>query len=499
MNLEKENILNAWLQDNCNILINASAGCGKTTMLLQLLEVTKERTLFLAFNKSIQEEITQKMESRGLIQGKALTLHSLGLMAVRNFKKQIEIKESKRFDLIKILQKENPTYFKMKWEDKSKLTLLLCDIYDVSRMFLTDNLWEISRYMLIMDKPIEITQKLKILWEKLAKIRDKFDQTNGLLYIDFIDMIYIPVKYNLYIPIEPVYLFIDELQDLSLLQHNLIRNLLKQGHIKRFIGVGDYKQSIYLFGGSLSNSMDKLKEYPNVKEFPLNTCYRCSKNIINKANEVYNVMTYGREEEGFVEEIDEISMIMDNSMIVCRNTAPIIELYFLLLKNGKNCYIKGEDILNSVTKFLTPYKYLTVIEATRKIKQELIEFKKDRTDEGRMKYFILKNNFKIFKILSNNYVHDMFVTIDTIINKFKGLFFEKENAIMLCTIHKSKGLEADIVYILNENLIPSKFAKSTEQLIQEQNLKYVARTRAKNRLYFINLSSYLGEEEDDEF
>ena len=57
---------------------------------------------------------------------------------------------------------------------------------------------------------------------------------------------------------------------------------------------------------------------------------------------------------------------------------------------------------------------------------------------------------------------------------------------MLCTIHKSKGLEADVVYILNEYLIPSKFAKSPEQIKQEQNLKYVARTRAKEELYFLN-------------
>ena len=56
---------------------------------------------------------------------------------------------------------------------------------------------------------------------------------------------------------------------------------------------------------------------------------------------------------------------------------------------------------------------------------------------------------------------------------------------MLCTIHKSKGLESDVVYILNENLIPSRFATSKEQLIQEKNLKYVARTRAKKELYFL--------------
>jgi ATP-dependent exoDNAse (exonuclease V) beta subunit len=39
---------------------------------------------------------------------------------------------------------------------------------------------------------------------------------------------------------------------------------------------------------------------------------------------------------------------------------------------------------------------------------------------------------------------------------FKSI--DDSTAITLCTIHKSKGLEANIVYILNEFLIPSKFA-----------------------------------------
>ena len=43
------------------------------------------------------------------------------------------------------------------------------------------------------------------------------------------------------------------------------------------------------------------------------------------------------------------------------------------------------------------------------------------------------------------------------------------------------------MYILNENLIPSKFAKSPSQLEQEDNLRYVARTRAKKEMYYLNL------------
>jgi superfamily I DNA/RNA helicase len=77
---------------------------------------------------------------------------------------------------------------------------------------------------------------------------------------------------------------------------------------------------------------------------------------------------------------------------------------------------------------------------------------------------------------------------------FKSI--DDSTAITLCTIHKSKGLEANIVYILNEFLIPSKFAKSPMQLEQERNLKYVARTRAKEELYYLNIKNEKDESEE---
>ena len=81
--------------------------------------------------------------------------------------------------------------------------------------------------------------------------------------------------------------------------------------------------------------------------------------------------------------------------------------------------------------------------------------------------------------------------IEILLQSLKQLFAEPEDetVITLCTIHKSKGLEADVVYILNEFLIPSKFAKSSMQLEQETNLKYVARTRAKKELYYLTIKS----------
>ena len=52
--------------------------------MLGLLERTRGRSLFVAFNKSIQTEIGEKIEKRGIQNAKARTLHSLGLQSIRN-------------------------------------------------------------------------------------------------------------------------------------------------------------------------------------------------------------------------------------------------------------------------------------------------------------------------------------------------------------------------------------------------------------------------------
>ena len=471
---EKQQVIfDTWRNKDCNILINAVAGSGKTTTLLQLLEYCEHKTLFLAFNKSVQTEIQSKIEERGLRQGKALTIHSLGLAAIKKAHRGYKVNSGKNFDLIKQLQKENPSTFKyMKWEDKLKLSYSIMDMNDVSRLFLTDDMDIIRENLASMDKPLSSYSDLETLWKKFIVIRDKTYESDYVV-VDFHDMIYLPVLKNLRIDIDPYYLMIDEAQDLNLCQHRLIENLIGQGTIKKWIAVGDRNQAIYGFSGAYSSSFNLFISKGNVKELPLDICYRCSDLIIDCANEIYDVMEYGTHNPvGVVDTVDSPNSIKPNSMVVCRNSSPLIALYFQLLSLEKNCYIKGDDILNSIIKFLKPYNYHTIYTARLEIMNKLDELARHRTsDAKKIEYYILKENFINFKNLYSHLCPDQSETINYLLNKVKALFLSKEDAIMLCTIHKSKGLEADYVYILNEFLIPSKFAKSPEQLKQESNLK----------------------------
>tara|TARA_R110000803_G_scaffold52425_3_gene107959 strand:+ start:561 stop:2039 length:1479 start_codon:yes stop_codon:yes gene_type:complete len=485
---KQQKIFDTWNNTEDNILINAVAGSGKTTTLLSLLKYCKYRTLFLAFNKSVQEEIQSKIDESGLSQGKALTMHSLGLSAIRNHYKgkRVVIKNGKNFDLLKSVQAAHKKVFKgMAWKDKLKLSYTLMDMNDISRLFLTDDIAEIKKHLQSMDKNFVVHKEIVSLWTSFVKHRESSYKEKNII-IDFNDMIYLAAREKFYIPVEPYYLMVDEAQDLNLAQHKLVENLINQGTIIKWIAVGDRNQSIYGFSGAYSSSFDKFLGMGTVRELPLDICYRCARNIIDETNEVYDVMEYGQKEEGVVGVVEEISEIKPESMIICRNTSPIIKLYFGLLGQGVPVYIKGDDILASINRFLKPYLKNTVSTTKTELLYTLEDLQKVKTEEGRMKLHMFKENHSNFKALTANMSTD-YEIIEVLLDKVKNLFKVKAKAAMLCTIHKAKGLESDVVYILNEGLIPSKFATSPEQLIQEKNLKYVARSRAKKELYYLNL------------
>jgi superfamily I DNA/RNA helicase len=87
---------------------------------------------------------------------------------------------------------------------------------------------------------------------------------------------------------------------------------------------------------------------------------------------------------------------------------------------------------------------------------------------------------------------DDVITSKELIDKIKGVFSDKKiEGISLSTIHKAKGLEANNVYIACNSLMPSKSATQDWEIEQEHNLMYVAYTRAKDKLGFLNEDEFL--------
>lgn len=66
---------------------------------------------------------------------------------------------------------------------------------------------------------------------------------------------------------------------------------------------------------------------------------------------------------------------------------------------------------------------------------------------------------------------------------------EKQDGVILCTMHSSKGLEFPIVFIpeANEGITPYQKAVMKEEIEEERRLFYVAMTRAKELLYIFSV------------
>jgi DNA helicase-2/ATP-dependent DNA helicase PcrA len=472
-----------------NILIEAVAGGAKTSTLLAIVEKFKKRVLFLAFNKSIQEEISAKLTERNLTHAKAMTIHSLGLAATRLELKNVHVNNNKNWELVATLEKQNKSFYKkLTWKEKYKINMTIMTMNDASRLYFVDELEDVFEAMEEMDKMYFVFPELEDLWKEFLQIREYSYHQGGP--IDFIDMVYYPVKAGIYIPVEPFYLLIDEAQDLNLCQHLFIDKLLDQGNIIRWVAVGDRNQAIYGFGGSFSSSFDKFKTKENVVELPLDICYRCPTKIIEQANQVYDVMKPFKTTSGIVETITDAEKVKDNSMVICRNSAPLFSLYFILLSHRKRVYIKGEEVLSAINRFLKPYLKRTVEGALREMQADLKEWEsvKETSKDARFRYYKFRENLDIFMILIKN-IRTPYKSVEDLTTDLLSIFSagSEQDTIILSTIHKSKGLEHPVVYILNEFLIPSEYATTDRQLEQERNLKYVARTRATEELYYLNL------------
>lgn len=79
--------------------------------------------------------------------------------------------------------------------------------------------------------------------------------------------------------------------------------------------------------------------------------------------------------------------------------------------------------------------------------------------------------------------------VDWVIEKSKE---PKDDAVWLSTIHASKGLEFDTVFLvgLAEGLLPYKKAQTPVELAEETRLAYVAVTRAKENLHLLHARQY---------
>jgi len=479
---------------NGNLVVEASAGSGKSYTLIKCAEEIPgdKRILLSAFNRDIANELKKKAKDMPNVN--VSTLHSLGLqMLQRNFpNEELALDEFKYKSYlntnIKSLSSINT--YELGKRDFSRYMSNIEQFINFGRCYLCETVKDLE----FIEDRYDINS---IADEKEVALDIMAYGKHNLSQIDYTDMIWLPnVLYCKPIGMQYDWIFIDEAQDLSVCQREIILKCRKIN--TRMCLFGDSEQCLYSFASSDPESFKRLKELPNTTSLPLSISYRCAKNIVEFAQKIVpSIEPNGDGREGEIKYNVSLDDIHDGDMVLCRNNAPLMQVYVDFIKKGKKCFIRGKDIglnLKNMVK-RTGMTYLNKNLQADGVFVRLYDLLFDMINEIMCKYnvtyvdavesAVVSNRLDMIKALE--ILSDDINTVDELVEKINTIFSDrKKGGISLSTIHKAKGLEADNVYIACRHLMPSTLAKKDWEIRQEYNLMYVAYTRSKNVLGFID-------------
>ena len=331
-----------------NAVIDAVAGSGKSTTIVNALKLipADKRVLFLAFNKSIVDEL--KIKIGNLPNVDIRTLHSLGCKAMMKTYKS-EVNEDKYTVWMNDGIRSGfiaPTC-KLSDEDMGTWKSNISKLLDLGRVNLVHNATELEE--LAYKHDIALVDN-----ETHLAIRGIAWGMNETTQIDYTDMIYLPVVKKLRM-FQFDWVFIDECQDLNAAQRNLFLKCVKPNG--RFIAVGDPRQAIYGFAGADVESFNLLKSIPHTVKLPLSVCYRCDSDIINLAKGIVpQIEARDNAPAGIVCNDSKIADVKDGDMVLCRVTAPLVSLCMRYIAQGVEAYVKGRDIGNNLINMIKKTK-----------------------------------------------------------------------------------------------------------------------------------------------
>ena len=478
-----------------NLVVEAAAGSGKTYTLVKALSLIPQdkRVLMTAFNKDIVKELTKKVKEFPNVEVR--TLHGLGMilttrgLGIGGMKPEAYKYTQLIYNHWQDLSKTNIN--KLSRNARKSFVENTKKLVDFGRFYLATTRSEMIELMTKYDIPC-VADEVDVALKVMAIGGKNLDS------IDYTDMIWMPHIYDLHLEeCEYDFIMVDECQDLNVAERNLVLRCLKEGG--RLIAVGDSNQCIYGFSGSDPDSFRAIQSIPNTVSMPLSISYRCPESVVKFAqNLVPSIEAKQGAEEGVILDCVSLDDVHDGDMVLCRNNAPLLQVYCKLLEQGKRAYIRGSDVGKNLQNIVigTHKDYLhTNLKRDGvfiRLYEDLFNSRKaimERygiSQEDAMKHETIQAKLDMIRALE--VLGADLTTTEELTKKIEDIFpkNDKGEGIMLSTVHKAKGLEADNVFIACASLMPSKSALDEWQVQQERNLMYVAYTRAKKVLGFLN-------------
>lgn len=520
-----------------NIIVKALAGTGKSTLICLLTEETSTSDIYVAFNSSIAEEFSRKINNP---KTKVKTLHSLGLAIMNSNLSESTSKGGigsrntsssgatlDNFKIHKIIDELiYETFGKYdKFEHKIFIKDNYVQLYNLCRLTCTNMSSDseveklVEDYNLFVDysgndfsSPLVSTM---VTW--LEQIDEKsIEEFKTSRVIDFTDMLYITYKklssgewkvpyYNYYTNI-----YIDEAQDLSTIQLLMLKFIKRKGG--RYIFVLDENQAIYSFAGGNAKSCALIpKLYAPIKEFDLPINYRCPTSHLAKVNRDFGIPIQPRPDApiGSIKTIDKEEIkkyVHAGDLVISRKNKWLSDVILDLAIHGIPIYMEDKEMVEQIKKLVSGQKAASLYELKNKLEkiikkynvqlEKIVKKETEKAEEDTKKMIDVSDtnsridNINFIKSILSYYSsqpQNKYDKPDDFIKYIDVLLNTKipSNCVRVCSVHKAKGLEAPQTFVLNEAKVCTDRRNSWEQNEQEKNLSYISITRAKENLFLV--------------
>lgn len=465
-------IIEAAKSTSDNLLVSALAGAAKTSTLVLLAEALPDtQMLCLAFNKKIAVEMSERLP----FNCKAMTLNSLGHRTWSEATgRRLRINGSKTYEILKPLIEEQAKFDQSDLWDNFADLIRIIDFGKACGYIPTGSYEKAKRLMDDDEFFNHIEQELSGI--EIDLVRGATLQSLKLAFegnCDYNDQILMPTVFMGAFPRYPLVL-VDEAQDLSALNHAMLRKLAR----KRLIAVGDSCQAIYGFRGAHEDSMELLRQEFSMRELTLSISFRCPKAVVVASRwRAPNMKFPDWAIEGKVSSLDSWSVadLPESAAIICRNNAPLFALAIKLLKNGRHAEIGGNDVAVMITKLMRKFggsdlSQMQVLDRIADWEEAQIAKNKRRAHNA------IRDRAECMRIFARQGE-----TLGDALAYAQHLI-QLHSPLKLMTGHKSKGLEFEHVFFLNQKLVSDEG--------QDPNLRYVIQTRSKNTLTYVRLEDF---------
>jgi DNA helicase-2/ATP-dependent DNA helicase PcrA len=482
-----------WVSDGeGNALVEAVAGAGKTTTIVKALDLMSGYVFLGAYNSKMAKELKERVAGRKGVF--ASTFHSAGYKQLRFTYGQ---RHALRVDATKVAEIVNDIIQGGR-EDLRELAGAVVGIVSMAKQRgfgamgvplaqITDAAWLEMIAHFGLDENLPENARMD---QVVAMSRAVLNRSNlNLEVIDYDDMVYLPLQRDLRM-LQNDWVLIDEAQDTNPTRRALAKKMLKPGG--RLVAVGDPHQAIFGFTGADNDSLSIIEREFNCARMPLTVTYRCPKAVVEHArNWVSHITAHETAPEGEVltmdYDADFFADVQAGDAVLCRQNKYLVRAFFQFVRDGKAAKIEGRAVGQGLSALAGKWKIKTLdaladrlesyrrkeIEKAIKNKQEQ---RADQIDDQVETLFVLIERAKATGV----------DTVEGLRAMIDGMFADDVsgmNMIVLCSAHRSKGLEWNRVFLLGrDELMPSPFARQAWQAEQERNLIYVAVTRAKQTL-----------------